>query len=524
MFKLKANHIPWIFLCGLSLAGVMLAWLATSKYGAGVAGDSIHYLSVASNLLKGLGFVDIAEAPLIFFPPLFPLLIAGLAWLFRADVFVVGWGINLLLWGVNIFLSGFFLKKVFRSRPVYFYLGTLIVFFSTSALAMHTSILTDPLFLTLTLLFFLAGESYIQKEGWQPWLAMLLIAILAPLLRYSGFAQVVAGGLIILYAHGRNFLKSIPLAGIFGGITLLPVALWIYLHNYLPHGTWWGTNNSYGADVPVNFLQSLLKMTYWFIPYRPITASGLVEPVVLLALALMILLLINGRADWQNWVREMLRPLLVSMLVLTVVYYSSTILNLQTADHKSLFSDRYFVILLVPVLVLIFTSFDHLVLPHIRLPRKTLKVGLLIMFGLWLVYPGYKDYKLLRECRAGGECGYNLYNTRAYHESELLARVKALLQAEPGARLYSNIPPAVWLYTRHTVLFPPAYDIPRTKDMIKTSFAGWPHDKPGYYIWFEPDPFELFMSLNDLSLVADMQPVEKSSDGMIVRVQTRPGN
>jgi hypothetical protein len=68
---------------------------------------------------------------------------------------------------------------------------------------------------------------------------------------------------------------------------------------------------------------------------------------------------------------------------------------------------------------------------------------------------------------------------------------------------------------------PPAQDIPRTKDEIKGVFAGWPYDKPGYYIWFEPDPFELFMPLKDLSLVADMEVVEKISDGMIVRVWAR---
>jgi len=87
--------------------------------------------------------------------------------------------------------------------------------------------------------------------------------------------------------------------------------------------------------------------------------------------------------------------------------------------------------------------------------------------------------------------------------------------------LYSNIPPAVWFYTRHITLLPPAQDVPRTKDQIKKVFAGWPHDKPGYYIWFEPDPYELFMPLNDLNLVADMEVVENMSDGMIVRIWER---
>jgi hypothetical protein len=79
----------------------------------------------------------------------------------------------------------------------------------------------------------------------------------------------------------------------------------------------------------------------------------------------------------------------------------------------------------------------------------------------------------------------------------------------------------VWFYTRQIIFTPPSQDTPRTKDEIKNTFAGWPYDKPGYYIWFEPDPFELFMPLRDLNLVADMEVVEKISDGMIVRVWAR---
>jgi hypothetical protein len=522
MLKLLSKNRQWVFLVALSLTGIGLVWLATSKYGAGLAGDSIHYVSVAENLLKGRGFIDFAGNPLIFYPPLFPMLIAGLAWIFRVDVFTAGWVLNVLLWGLNIFLSGLVLMRVFQARPIYFYLSTLIVLFSSSALAMHASLLSDPIFLTITLFFFLVCESYIQRPGWRPFLAMLVLALLAPLLRYSGFAQIVAGGLIILYAHGRNLLKSLPLAGFFDVVSLLPTAAWIYFHNYLPYRTWWGTNNSYGADTQVNFLQSLRKIMYWFIPYRPISKDGFVEPVVALIAILIILLVINKLPNWLAWAREFLRPLWVSMLILSVVYYSSTILNIRTEDHKALFSDRYFVIILVPILALIFISFEYLILPHISPTRlQFFRIGLYLFFALWLFYPFFKDYKYLRASLVDGEAGYNEYNTRVFHESILITRVNALLQKEPDARLYSNIPPAVWFYTRHITLLPPAQDVPRTKDQIKKVFAGWPHDKPGYYIWFEPDPYELFMPLSDLGLVADMEMVENTSAGTIVRIWAR---
>jgi hypothetical protein len=523
MLKSLPKNFDCIFLSILSLAGIGLVFLATSKYGAGVAGDSIHYLSVAANLLKGKGFVDYTGAPLIWFPPLMPVLMAGLAWVFRADVFVVGWVLNALFWGVNIFLSGFFLRRVFLEKPIYFYLSTLIVFLSPAALTIHASVLSDPLFLTFTLLFFLAGEIYIEKPAWKPLAAMFILALLSPLLRYSGLAQIVTGGLVIFFAHGRKLLKSIPLAGLFGVFSLLPFASWVYFHNYLISGTWWGGSTTAGADPLANVLQSLRKIMYWFVPYRPISKDGFIEPVVILLVVLVFLLLINKKRHWLDWAKEFLRPALVSMLILTAVYFSSSILNIQTGDHKVLFSDRYFIIVLVPILVLIFITFDRLILPHIHLRPQLIQVGTVVLFLLWSSYPAYRIYKYISASLAEGESGYNQYNIRIFHESEVLARVKALLEKEPDARLYSNIPPAVWVFTRHTMTLPPAQDEERTKDQIKADIAGWPHDKPGYYIWFEPDPFELFMPLNDLYLVADMEVVEKAADGMIVRVWARKG-
>lgn len=523
MLRPLPKHFDWIFLAILSLAGIGLAFLATSRYGAGVAGDSIHYISVGDNLLQGKGFIDYTGGPLIWFPPLMPILLAGLAWIFRSDAFAVGWALNVLLWGVNIFLSGLFLRRIFSEKPIYFYLSTLVVFLSPSALMMHTSFLSDPLFLTFTLLFFIFGERYIQKRDWRSYLVLCVLAGLAPLQRYSGLAQIVTGGLIILYAHGRKIYKGIPLAVLFGAISTLPVALWVYFHNYLPYHTYWGTTNAAGADVLVNILQSLRKIMYWFIPYRPLSSSGMAEPVILLGVILVILLVINKIHNWLDWFKEFLHPAWVSMLIFTIVYFTSSVLNIQTSDHKALTSDRYFVIIMVPVLALIFVTFDRLILPHLHLRTEYIQIGIVVLFLLWVIYPAYRDYKYLRLSLAEGESGYNEYNTRAFNESEIMGKVRTLLTREPSARLYSNIAPAVWFITRHRMSLPPAQEIKRTKDQIKGEFAGWPHDKPGYYVWFEPDPYELYLPLNDLALVADMEVVEKASDGMIVRVWARQG-
>ena len=84
------------YLLMLSLAGAGLVLLATSLYGAGVSADAAKNLSTAASLLAGHGFFDHTGQALVYWPPLYPLLLAGISWLTGWDVFVSGWYLNIL--------------------------------------------------------------------------------------------------------------------------------------------------------------------------------------------------------------------------------------------------------------------------------------------------------------------------------------------------------------------------------------------------------------------------------------------
>jgi hypothetical protein len=336
-----------------------------------------------------------------------------------------------------------------------------------------------------------------------------------------GAAHILTGCLIILFANTRLWKKSILVAGVFGFFTTLPVFLWVYLHNYLLSGTLWGSSSVSEANVLENISQSLRKILFLFIPVKRIFDNGFLAAYIILGLGLVILVLINNWKDWQAWGRQLLAPALAPVLAWSLVYYLAAVLNIRSVDHKSLLSDRYFLILLVPILALLWMSFEHLVAPHISLRSGVIQTWVVGLFLIWLILPVRSAYKYVQESLTMGESGYNLYNTGAYRESETLRSVQDLLAREPGANLYSNIPPAVWFYTRHVMIFPPIESIALTKDQIKTSLAGWPQDRPGYYILFYDDPFGIALPLEHLSLVADMQVVEKRSDGEIVRVWSR---
>src|SRR5688572_24592755 len=143
----------WFFLSALAVIAIVLGGVATSRYGAGVSSDSTKYLSVAQSVLAGNGLFDHKGAPLLSWPPLYPILLAGLSGITGLDVFVVGWYLNVILWGLNVFLSGVIFYRVFPDKPLYAYLAAIFVLLSISALRIHATISSDPLYLTLTLAF-----------------------------------------------------------------------------------------------------------------------------------------------------------------------------------------------------------------------------------------------------------------------------------------------------------------------------------------------------------------------------------
>ena len=74
-----------IMLLLLGLTGTILSLLSTSLFGSGLSPDSVYYISIARNIAAGNGFVTFMGAPMIEWPPLYPLILAIPGILFKID-------------------------------------------------------------------------------------------------------------------------------------------------------------------------------------------------------------------------------------------------------------------------------------------------------------------------------------------------------------------------------------------------------------------------------------------------------
>ena len=258
MFKnLSSEKKFQIYLTLLALVGLIFVLVATSKYGAGVSSDAGRNLSTADNLLHGKGFVDFAGAPFVLWPPLYPLLMVGLNWLTKWSVFQSAWYLNVALYAVNIWLSGWLLYLTFKEKPVYAWVGALMILLSRSTLRIYANVASEPLFVTFMLILFFAAAKYLRDNSWQALWLMFIMAGLGTFQRYLGVVLFGVAGLVVIFKEQwRGVWRSI-LPGI---ISVLPIGAWALLHNIPISGAPFGPR-AYGDMFPLeNISLSLTKI------------------------------------------------------------------------------------------------------------------------------------------------------------------------------------------------------------------------------------------------------------------------
>jgi hypothetical protein len=506
----------WIFLSVLTIVASILCGIATSRYGAGVSSDSTKYLSVAQNILAGNGLYDHRGLPLLSWPPLYSIFLAGLSLLTGGDVFVAGWYFNVFLLGLNVFLSGVIFYRAFPDKPFYAYLASLFVFLSLSALRIHATISSDPFYLTLTLGFLIAVDGYIQTRSYKSYVWMVLFSVLAPMLRYVGLAITATAGIVILIEHRKSLRIGLRDGFLLGILSILPIAWWLLVHNVMMHSSLWGLA-SQPVDVGENISLGLTKMLHWFVPYLNFLMPILLRPWIPLGVFALLLFILNRKRPEHGraWIRSLSAPAVYPTMIYAAIYFIALALTVISQDHRDLFSDRYYVILLVPASMFWLLTFDTLVLPHLRLSTRQVQTALLLVFVFWSVYPIYSVGEYLAEAvRQGEPSGANMFNTRLYREMPMVAQMLRIRAQQPYETFYSNYVDAVWFYTRQPVSL-----LPFVNDEAPTVYAGWPYDQPGYIIWFEPNEYKHYLAPQKIAEFANVKLIYEGNGGQIYYVE-----
>jgi hypothetical protein len=511
-----------LFLGVLTIVGLALILAATSKYGAGVSSDAARNLSTADNVLAGRGLIDMVGTPFVLWPPLYPVLLAGIAGIAGWSAFQAAWYLNVLLYGANIWLAGWWLYSVLPDRPLLAAVGTLIVLVSRSMLRIHANVASEPLFETLMFAVFFAATAYLRTGDSRAMWIMCIAAGLATLQRYPGIVLIGLAIVVILKREGVRGLvrRALPIT-----LSGVPILVWILFHNLPVAGTLFGPREL-GAMLPFQNVElSLTKVLWWFIPRYGFLDWLVLHPWVVIGLGLALLILINGRAPWARLGRRMGGEALWPPILFAVVYFLLMAFTVVTADHLDLTSDRYYVLLLPIVLAVVLAALDELVLSHLRLDRPIPVLATAAMASLWFVYPIYSLQSYIRQALVQGEpTNYNIANSAQFREMSIVRAAAPILARDPEALVYSNYLNIVWFIFRHPVAVLPYEDASLSRserlDALKRNFPNWP-DKGGYIIWFIPNQYHHIVAPDELSTIADLHLLYHDETGAIYLVDRR---
>jgi hypothetical protein len=304
-----------------------------------------------------------------------------------------------------------------------------------------------------------------------------------------------------------------------GFLSILPLAWWLGIHNIMTYGTLWGTQPA-PVDVVMNAKLGLIKLLHWFVPYLSFMMPVLTRPFILLGVVALLIYALNRRITngFHAWMQALVSPSIYPALVHGIIYFLAVTLTIVTGDHRDLYSDRYYFILLVPVLLFLFITYDKLIRSHLHVSARMAERGLIVLFLLWMVYPVYGLREYLLEARVRGEpSSYNMFNNRLYNEMDLVHVLKQLRAEQPNAQFFSNYADAVWFQTRQPVSLLPLRETPNPLEFYK----GWPQSGPGYIVWFEPNEYKHYMPPEQIAEFANLTLIFEGKGGKIFYVQPR---
>jgi len=218
----------WVSAAALGLAaGALLYWILA--WGPWAFTDSVAYVDAARGLLAGRGLV-VRESPtnwvpLAHYPPLYPLLLAGLmrlgglSWLAAARV------LDAAMYAAFVGLIAWVGIAAWPRRP-WWGLGLAVVLALQPPVAQHMSgVMTEPPFLALGLVTWAAAWAYVRtgRAGW--WALAIGSAAAGLLLRYAGLFYLAALPAALLLAPQPWRVRARRLAEAWAGL-LLTYAAW----------------------------------------------------------------------------------------------------------------------------------------------------------------------------------------------------------------------------------------------------------------------------------------------------------
>ena len=510
------------------LAGFLLVLISTAPHGIGLSPDSVTYISVARSLSAGKGLTLYNSAPLIGYPPVYPVALSLVELTFGVDPVEGARFVNALIFGLIICLSGILFRRHLVSPP-FVLVGLASVTLSPVLFERSSYALAEPLFILWTLIFLLLLESYLNKRSVKLLLLLGTFAGLASLTRYIGLSCALTGAVAILFFPKSPLRSKLNHFILFGTISTLPLCAWAG-RNYVLADALLGHGSPSSSSFTNSLARALLYCFNWFFPID-LVAQRLESAYTFLFLAAVIGYLFGVLWSPRKIVSEAktaFRRIGPTMLFAGI--YTTMLVAVSSFISVEEIGDRFMSPVFVPTVLTILLLLKQNTVCTERnfsirflgfagnLSKANLVVAILVA---WLVLPSFRVAKIGSQLMRTGldysHVSWRASDTLNFVREHLLPRADSLL-------IYSNHPDVIYIHTGASVSFSPraqGYNSSEPRKPVASIVDIWPESQTAHLVWFDNTHRTYLFEIEELQQIASLEMVAQLTDGAIYRVAAK---
>ena len=419
---------------GLIAIGAFVITLLATRWGIATSSDSARYIRSARHVLGHEPRVETevsaeAKAEQAHYPPMYSTVLA-LASLGGADPLVAARWLHAILLAANAVIAAELVRRFTGSQPAALFTGVVSAF-SHASLYIHTIALSEPLYVTFSLLALGMLASHLRQPSWAMLIGSALLCGAGVLTRYAGWALMPAGCVCLLLLSRRTITRRLIEAIVFGVVACaLPIG-WS-VRNQMVLGS---ATNRVMAWHPVGLMH--LRdgaRTAW----NWLAAERVVHPVltglaaIVAATILFLPLILKRRDDEPDHVRTLPAVMIVfSLAFAALLTVSISLFDYHTPVDRRILSPVYAAWVIVAGCVLADAQRRS---PAMRTAAWTIA----LLLAIWSIGRGAR---LAHEQFRDGSG----FAHRHWRESQTLAALKAHVPHEQW--VYTNAPGAMYLLT-----------------------------------------------------------------------------
>lgn len=437
--------------------------LYAMKRGAGISPDSVSYIHAARQCAAGNGLLTLSPAgrfvPLIWFPPLYPLLLAVPAF-FGIDPLVSAKFVSAFFFAASVMLTIAMALAATRALPAALLAG-LLVLAAPAMIDVHRWTWSEPPFIAFSLAGLFLLSLHLHRQDRRFLVASALFIALAMLTRYVGMMLAPLALLLILLLSPAPLKRRLLDALLFALISGAPVAASLIRNARLAANAT-GRSVAY-HPVPEKRLAAMVQtLSLWFLPPRFPERNTLLL-ILAAALALLLLALAARTLLYPRKTLEQIRAslagyLLTTLLLFALLYIPALLTSITFIDRATPLSNRTLSPILPFLLILLVSAGTFLFRrwPTLSPPGLASRSALILLAAALLLHASGQSLAKVRQTRQGTDMGFVAPQWR---NSKTIAWIKALPSDTP---LYTNAPDALSILAAR-----PARAIPRPEELAQ---------------------------------------------------------